>query len=495
MRIKKLRRAKTPFLFFVTTVLFVLFGNTPVWAKCSFADAKNAAMARADSTKLIVFDSTITPYREYMKRNDGTLIPRNRKGYKHTEIQLWFLDTDTCEIIPALIERKIENGRPVLINKTPDITVDIEDGPRGKIWNGYNTPYYVPDKTSLVIIMNLWLQVDQTEPIRYSPFSLKWREAFPELAKQGLEHYQRDAQEALSDLRGRKTLSRAFPGVLLAEVAEKWFGNVLPYIPFIEQSDHRWFEEFENGMEEFNPYRRVAEIIGANGEFAYNPTRSSAGAAGLMQIYLPTCEDIIRKDYSLAGIPPKCGVAGDYLHSGHIEGIKSAIAHLDFTLKAFMDAERGTGFFGFINRNFMNSSGGQGAYFFQHDLTLDRSRGKDVSELQKRLNITADGIFGTRTKSALIKFQNDNFDSMFALLEGNNGFLADLGERQVAAYNSSVIGRVIPSTRIYLDKWDQTHLERRGKVFVTPTSSLVYETVMYLRIYRYVRDNPDAIFS
>ena len=494
MRTIKLRRFKIFPRFFIVAALFILSENTPAWAECDFAKAKDAALVQAASLKLAVLDATVVPYREYLKRSDGTFIPRDLQGYKHMEIPLWFLDTGTCAVVPVLIERKIENGRPVLINKTPGVAVDIEDGPRGKIWNGYNTPYHVPGRPSFAVILNSWLPVGRQDPVYYSPFSLKWREFFPDIALRGMTHYRSDLKDALEDLRNRNVPSLAFPDSTLAEVADKWFGNVLPYIPFIEQSDHQWFEEFENGAEELNPYRRVAEVIGANGEFAYNPTRSSAGAAGLMQIYPPTCENVIRKNYPLAGIPPGCGSAGDYPHSGHIEGIKSAIVHLDVTLKAFMAAERSSGFFGFITRNFMNLSGGQNMYVFRRDLSQNRARGDDVRELQKRLGITADGIFGPNTKSALAKFQNDNFDSMLALLEGKNDFFTDLGERQVAAYNSSVVGRVIPSTRIYLDKWDQVHLERRGRVFVTSASSLVYETIMYLRIYRYVRDNSDAIF-
>lgn len=473
--------------------LFVLLGAAhhadAQTSSCDFETARSAALAQALSTDVAVPDRAVVPYREYLRQSSGAMIPRDLRGYRRVQIPLWFLNTATCEVSQVLIERKIENGRPVLENRTPGAEVDIEEGPHGKIWNGYNTPFYVPDEPELVILLNAWLPAGQTEPVHYSPFSFKLREFFSGLASRGLEHYRNDAREALADLRNRGTPSRTFPDRSLAEAAERWFGNVLPYIPFIEQSDHRWFEDFEAGAEELNPYRRVAEIIGANGDSAYNPTRSSAGAAGLMQIWPPTCERVIRRNYPQAGIPAGCGSLNEPPHSGHIEAIKSAVVHLDITMKALMDAERGTGFLGFITRNFMNLSGPED-FRFNRDLSRGRARGTDVRELQRRLNVPADGIFGSQTERALAVFQRENFGAMFTALEGNPDFLADLGERQVAAYNSSVAERVIPATRAYLDKWDEVHLHRRRGRLQTAPASLVYETVMYLRIYRLIRNNP-----
>lgn len=476
--------------FFV--ILFALFVTEQVNAECDFEAARNVALSQALSVKTVLLDPIVVSYREYHHQRNGVLTVKNFKGYGRIEIPLWFLNVASCEVVPVLIERKIVNGLPILENKTPGVSVDIEEGPYGKIWNGYNTPYYVPDDTNLVALLNAWLPVGQTGQVYYTPFSFGLRKHFPTLTLLGRKHYQEDVKEALTDLRDRGTLSRAFPNMALAQVAERWFGNVLPYIPFIEQSDHRWFEDFEAGAEEFNPYYRVAQIIGANGNLAYNPTRSSAGAAGLMQIYPPTCARIIIKNYPDAGIPAGCGSLGDYPHSGHIEGVKSAIAHLDNTLKTFMDAERGSGFFGFITRNYMNLTR-KSNFYFDRDLSQGKARGTDVKELQRILGVAADGIFGSRTRTALAEFQRKNFETMISALEGDPDFISDLGERQVAAYNSSVDARVIPATKNYLDKWDQVHLVRQSGTLRTPANSLVYETVMYLRIYRFLRDDHDVI--
>jgi len=480
-------------------IILVLLFSATIMAntKCHFEEARNLAISESFNVNIAVFDSVVVPYKEFLKDSGGATIPRYSRGYRHIEIPIWFLDTDTCQVILVRIARKIEKGNPVLENKTSDFKVDIEEGPYGKIWNGYNTPFYISNKPSFVALLVSWLSVNQTDPIYYSPFSFKLRGFFPKLALYGLEHYQNDAQEALDNLLNRKTYSRAFPNKFLSEISEKWFGNIIPFIPFIEQSDHRWFEEFEAGIQELNPYRRTAEIIGINGNFAYNSTRSSAGAAGLMQIWPPTCENIIRKNYPEAGIPVGCGLGTElshFKHDGHIEAIKSSIIHLDSTFKDFMNAERGTGFFGFITRNFMNISSIDD-FYFKRDLSRGRTRGKDVQELQKRLNVPVDGIFGDQTKSALAKFQLENFEMIFFYLEGNPEFLVDLGERQVAAYNSNVIKRVIPSTMTYLDKWDQVHLQKRGNRLEIPHVSLAYETVMYLKIYRHIRNNPYLIFN
>ena len=75
-------------------------------------------------------------------------------------------------------------------------------------------------------------------------------------------------------------------------------------------------------------------VVGANGDHAFEYTISKAGARGIKQIWPPTCEGVIRKNYPKAGIPKGCSAPlGSRLH-GHIEGMKSAEVLFDNHLSA-----------------------------------------------------------------------------------------------------------------------------------------------------------------
>lgn len=257
--------------------------------------------------------------------------------YVKREIPLVLLNTFTCELKQLTIVRRIVRGGFVLDDQSADFDVGIEDRMYGRIWNGFNTPYEV-SPAEWVVIGNLWAVYGaKDEYVFYVPFSERLTERFPVLFLLGREHLERDLLDAVADLRSRKIMSRAEPGRLVADVAEERFLWDMRHILQMEHADIQEFMAYRDGAIVRDPLLRGLFILGANGDTAFNATRSGARAEGIYQLWPPTCAAIREKKYPGAGVPPGCrsriGVAG---HS-HIEAAKTVILLFDNNTREVID--------------------------------------------------------------------------------------------------------------------------------------------------------------
>lgn len=326
------------FFLFATSPLHAQFFHPPPFI--SFCDPQKAI---ADAEQLLdgveaKHSEKTSRYYQTFRLGNGKFEVRWAGTKKHPvhdyisrEIPLVLLHMDTCELRRITVTRRIEKGAFVIEDDAPDLEVGIEDWTYGAIWNGFNTPYAItPGRW--VAIGNLWrVYGSDDEYVFYAPFSRKLYVSFPSLLLAGEAHFNSDLTAAIDDLEARKVASRAFPGKLVAEVARERFVDDMSLIPQMEQADHQEFEAYRKGEIFVNPLDRAFYILGANGNDAFNGTRSKARAQGIMQIYPPTCA-LVRGRYPSAQIPVGCAAPLVSAMHSHIEAIKTAILLYDNNL-------------------------------------------------------------------------------------------------------------------------------------------------------------------
>lgn len=179
-------------------------------------------------------------------------------------------------------------------------------------WNSFNSVYEIRGRPELVVVANKFLierdylpeqktlQLDLDAPqskymdMVYSPYSefLHW----PDVIASGKKYISDHAEEAFDDLKKKKVESRAYPGKLVVDVVPE---DLVKTIVLVEHVDPGWLKFADDGGKEL--VERALVIIGANQEWAYRYTNSSADASGLAQFIEPTY-DLMVERYPDAGL-------------------------------------------------------------------------------------------------------------------------------------------------------------------------------------------------
>ncbi len=263
----------------------------PTW---TWADAILDATNMLDDVQLNVGAKEI-PYTEqrFSLRNGTISVTDKTLSDPERQIALVLLNTKTGELVRVDVTQR---GGELIT--PPEWPISIVPRASGIIWNAWNTMYHAPEP--YVVVMNLWPEPKGSGAARtidytlYTPYSAGLHNA--ETIGLGTQRDMGNVTQALATLRTRGVYSRAFPGVLLADVAAlkpEFFER----LPLIEHTDYGEFV--------LNPQQaleRVLVIIGTNGQRAFAYTGSGAGARGLYQYTEPTW-NTIRDFYAAARLP------------------------------------------------------------------------------------------------------------------------------------------------------------------------------------------------
>lgn len=179
-------------------------------------------------------------------------------------------------------------------------------------WNGFNSVYEINSRPELVIVANKFLverkylpeqktlklaldapQSKYTDMV-YAPYSesLHW----PDVIVAGKEYINTHADEAFKELKEARIQSRAQPGKLIVDVIPK---DLVKNIVLVEHVDPGWLMVADDGGKSLT--ERALVIIGANQEWAYRYTNSTAGANGIAQ-FIESTYDLLVKRYPDAGL-------------------------------------------------------------------------------------------------------------------------------------------------------------------------------------------------
>jgi len=202
-------------------------------------------------------------------------------------------------------------------------------------WNSFNTMYEIQNRSDLVVVANKYLVSRKYLPEQtyltliengpdnkytsmvYAPYSqqIHW----PEVVQEGKDYLNKNIEDAFDDLRNSKVMSLAEPGELLSETVPV---DLIRNIIMIEHIDPKLLSFADDGGRMLA--ERVLVILGANKEWAYRYTGSSAGAYGMAQFILPTYENIV-ETY------PDAGLIEDYQlgMADHTNAIKAMALFLD----------------------------------------------------------------------------------------------------------------------------------------------------------------------
>ena len=196
---------------------------------------------------------------------------------------------------------------------SPDGTLIASDLPISiQWWNSFNSVYEIKGHPELVVVANKFLierdylpeqrtlQLDSNAPqskytdMVYAPYSeyLHW----PDVIKAGKTYIDEHADEALKDLKDKKVLSRAHPDKLVVDVVPE---DLVKTIVLVEHVDPGWIKFADDGGKTL--VERALVIIGANREWAYRYTNSSADAYGLAQ-FIESTYDLMVERYPEAGL-------------------------------------------------------------------------------------------------------------------------------------------------------------------------------------------------
>ncbi len=282
------------------------------------------------------------------RKKKTKVIIRKRKDFVWKEAALAVMEIPTGKI--EIVKIKKDNQK--LINLDERFIVEIEPRVNGLTWNGRNTAFKVStafktaDPSSWVVIANKWLDMVDGKPreIIYVPYSTGIHQE--ELSGLGYSHLGRDVAMAFMDLDNLGVRSLVRPDEKIRKVSEVVPGYYPEYIVWAELTDPQEFYAYKShtlefnhsDILEFNPFERVAVILGANGGAAFQ-TFNYAGAVGLTQFTNnkaknhPGTWDMIRATYSSAKLPEfKIGAVN------HIQSIKAAILLYDYNLNELVRA-------------------------------------------------------------------------------------------------------------------------------------------------------------
>ncbi len=282
-------------------------------------------------------------YERRIIQNNGLVsIAKKQMHEPERDVALVLLNTGTGKLNMITINEKGDKLSP-----PPGYKIAFVERTNGIKKNVWNTQRTVIEPSDTIVLLNVWPHfVTKTVPrsiktkngktktiyetkktvenVVYSPYGDGLH--VPELIEAGREHRASDVQTAFDFLRKRGVMSRAFPSKLLADV-DVLRPEFFERLPLLEQTDYAEFL--------FDPKKaleRVDVIIGANGDNAYAPSCSHAGACGYVQFTRGTYMAMDRKYPSARLMKDFETGAGD-----HINSTMAAILLFDYNLVGYLD--------------------------------------------------------------------------------------------------------------------------------------------------------------
>jgi hypothetical protein len=148
----------------------------------------------------------------------------------------------------------------------------------------------------------------------------------PEMVGRGVAYLRNVVNQARDRLRRAQVRSRAFPGLLVADVKQ------LPPEFTMRRAPNEHMEETEFNLDPARTSDRIHVIIGANGPTTSNYTCSPARACGLWQFTEPTYREM-RRQYPSANLIPDFKTGS----RDHVNVAAAAILLDDFNLARLID--------------------------------------------------------------------------------------------------------------------------------------------------------------
>jgi len=259
-------------------------------------------------------------------------------GLLRRQIALAILDKKTGNIFEKRVW--VEQDSLKEVKKTGLIELIPEEGGPSVFnisvgwWNTFNT-LYVIDNPDLIVVANKYLidreQMPEQSGIMlsldapqdsyvdmvYAPYSeaLHW----PAVIKQGREYITSKLETAFEELEKDKVMSKAESDQVITDTIDK---KLITNIILTEQIDTKSLLVSDDGGRRLA--ERVLVILGANKEWAYRYTGSSAGATGMAQFIEPTYN-------SMVTLYPDARLITDYElgMADHTNAIKAMVLFLD----------------------------------------------------------------------------------------------------------------------------------------------------------------------
>lgn len=253
------------------------------------------------------------------------------------QIALAILNIDTGDVEELRVwadENEIEEAyKTGVVNIETEGDTDLEI--KATWWNSFNTMYEIENRPNLVVVANKYLVSRKYLPEQtyltliedgpenkytsmvYAPYSqqIHW----PEVVEEGKDYLNTNIDNAFDELRNSGVMSLAEPNTLLSETISK---DLIRNIIMIEHIDPSLLSFADDGGRMLA--ERVLVILGANKEWAYRYTGSSAGAYGMAQFILPTYENMV-------DTYPDSGLIEDYQlgMADHTNAVKAMALFLD----------------------------------------------------------------------------------------------------------------------------------------------------------------------
>jgi hypothetical protein len=244
-------------------------------------------------------------------RDPVRTVKQKPSDWRLVTLALWDKDSDQIRLIT------VEKNGVSLRNAPSDLQIQIRGG------SGYDTDYAITPSSYVVVGVRypLWqaavekkVTVYTLRQMVYVPYSKSLHTQ--EVVDWGKVVLDRLVQDALQDIRSKNIPSKAFPGKLLADVADP---VALKSIMAIEHMDHA---SVRSGADDRLDLFYLE--LGLNEQNAFHQEISSAGANGLLQFIPSTYAAVVRQW-------PSLNLIKDFHEgTGHLpNALKAQIAYLD----------------------------------------------------------------------------------------------------------------------------------------------------------------------
>lgn len=315
-------------------LLVVIVSAPPAWAQTcdlvSIAQAPDPVLA----------DTTLRVGTEAYSYNEIRVSTQRTYSDVTKDIALRVLDLDTCQTEVVVISKTYNN--PTLVKRTTihQVTLSAPAGwtikplrrTNGIQWNAWATEYEIihPTRKTVIevkypVVENPGKKNQEVTFLTYTPHSSEVRT--PEVVTSGVGYLTTVASRAYAELRAQNVRSKAFPKMLVADIASFNYNHQVR-LALIEHLDMTEFV-----LDPSWTLQRLLTVVGLNREGTAGYTCSNASACGLMQFTAPTYKQVhatypnakIIKDFSLG--------ARDHLNS-----MKAAILLHDLNLASLIKA-------------------------------------------------------------------------------------------------------------------------------------------------------------